>query len=326
MEKCYYGCLHDADELKKSSSGGFATSIAKYAIKNQAVVYGVSYTSDFKGAEYIRASSNEDLIKMIGSKYICANNSQIIKAGGIIDDLTSGKKVVLIGLPCNIAGALSVIHSKGLKTDNLITIDLICGGATPSEVGKQYIEYIEKKHKSNVIDFSVRYKNPNWTPPYLRAVFENGDVFCKPFYETEYGFAFEHMKKESCYSCRFKGNNHPSDITVGDGWGLEKSAPGYNRLGVSVAFVHTEAGDNLLKKLTDIDLFEVDSDKMKQSNPRYSTPKPRSEKSKKFTSDYRKYGLIKSCKKSYSLKKRDIDAMPEGLLKSIKSIKHIIRK
>lgn len=74
------------------------------------------------------------------------------------------------------------------------------------EVGKQYIDYLEKRYRAKVVEFSVRYKNPNWTPPYLRAVFDNGQVFCKQFYETEYGYAFDKMKRESCYSCNFKGD------------------------------------------------------------------------------------------------------------------------
>ena len=248
------------------------------------------------------------------------------QGGGIFEDIVSEKMVLLIGLPCNIAAVIAILQNKEICHDNLITIDLVCGGVTSSEVGKQYVEYLEKKAKSNVVDFSVRYKNPNWTPPYLHAFFSNGKTYCKEFYETEYGYAFEHMKRESCYSCRFKGDKHLSDITIGDAWGLESNDLGYNNLGVSVAFVHTEAGDRLLRELKDVVLFETDPKKMKQSNPRYLTPKQRQSQSKRFTLDFTKYGLIKSCKKAYSVKKRVIDAMPSCILKFIKEIKRIMRK
>ena len=56
MDKCYYGSLKDVNELRKSSSGGFAASVAKYVIQKHGVIYGVAYTSDFKGAEFIRAT------------------------------------------------------------------------------------------------------------------------------------------------------------------------------------------------------------------------------------------------------------------------------
>ena len=246
--------------------------------------------------------------------------------GGIFEDIKSGRTVVLIGLPCNIASVMSILHNKGIEHRNLITIDMVCGGATPAEVGKQYIEYLERKNKSNVVELSVRYKNPNWTPPFLRAVFKNGKTFCKEFYETEYGYAFEHMKREACYACRFKGEEHRSDITIGDGWGINKDDPGYNPVGNSVAFVHSEAGDSLLKELEDINLFEKESDVMKRSNPRYLTPKPKLQKDEPFRLNFQKYGLCKACKKAYSFKKRMINAMPEGIIQSLRQIKRLVKK
>lgn len=85
MDKCYYGSLKDVNEVRKSSSGGLAASIAKHVIQRSGIVYGVAYTSDFKGAEYIRATSEQDLQKLLGSKYIYADNTQI-RWGG--DSLT----------------------------------------------------------------------------------------------------------------------------------------------------------------------------------------------------------------------------------------------
>lgn len=246
--------------------------------------------------------------------------------GGIYEDIVSEKMVLLIGLPCNIAAVIAILQNKRICHNNLITIDLVCGGVTSSEVGQQYVEYLEKKTKSNVVDFSVRYKNPNWTPPYLRAIFSNGKTYCKEFYETEYGYAFEHMKRECCYSCFFKGDKHLSDITIGDAWGLENNDLGYNDLGVSVAFVHTEAGDRLLNQLKDVTLFETDPQKMKQSNPRYLTPKQRPPQGESFASNFIKYGLIKSCKKAYSVNKRVRDALPSWFLNFIKETKHMKRR
>lgn len=326
MDKCYYGSLKDTNELRKSSSGGFATSIAKYVIQKQGIIYGVAYTPDFKGAEFIRATSEKDIQRLCGSKYIYTDNSEIKWGGGIFEDIKSGRMVVLIGLPCNIAGVISTLQNKGIESKNLITVDLVCGGVTPAEVGKQYIEYLEKKNKSSIVEFSVRYKNPNWTPPYLRAVFKNGRVFCKEFYITAYGYAFEHMKRETCYNCRFKGEHYFSDITIGDGWGIDKEDPGYNATGVSVAFVHTEKGNSLLKALRDIVLFEIESEKMKRNNLRYLTPKLKHQSDEQFRIDYLKYGLHKACKKAYGFKKCFIYALPDGIIRSLRRLKYSMEK
>ena len=326
MDKCYYGFLKDTNELCNSSSGGFGASIAKYAIQKDGILYGVSYTSDFKNAEFIRVTSKGDIQKLLGSKYIYADNSQIKTGGRIYEDIQSGRRVFLIGLPCNIAGVLAILQKKGIEARNLITIDLVCGGATPAEVEKQYIEYLEKKYKSRIIDFSVRYKNPNWTPPYLRAVFENGKVFCKEFYLTEFGYTFEHMKRNACYDCQYKGDNHLSDITLGDAWGINKDNIGYNEKGVSVAFVHTENGNILLKELEDIVLFETESEYMKSNNPRYLTPKQRYQNTEKFREDLLKYGLRKACKKAWGIKRCLVYALPGGTLKLIRQLKSLYRE
>lgn len=246
----------------------------------------------------------------------------ILLRGGVIIDIESGRLVLLIGLPCIIAGVISVLTKKGIETGNLITIDLVCGGATSEEVGKQYIDYLEKRYRAKVVEFSVRYKNPNWTPPYLRAVFDNGQVFCKQFYETEYGYAFDKMKRESCYSCNFKGDNHLSDITIGDGWGVSQDAQGYNPFGVSVAFVHTASGNSIIHELSDVVLFEGDAETMKQNNPRYLIPKKKSMQYDQLKADFQRNGLLRACRKAHGIKRRLMNAIPEEILCSLRSLKH----
>lgn len=252
--------------------------------------------------------------------------AQTSGGGTIIEDIISKNIVALIGLPCNIASVLTMLRNRNIDTSNLVTIDLVCGGTTPAEVGAQYITYLEKKYHSKVTEFSVRYKNPDWTPPYLRAVFENGSVFCRPFYDTEYGYAFELMKRDACYSCQFKGKNHVSDITIGDGWGIKEGEPSYNAAGVSVAFVHTAKGDTLLKGLRNFVLFEADWDRMEKANPRYSTPKPHSPKSETYRSHYQKYGLFGAYKKVCGLKLRLVKFLPDGMVQLLRKTKHFMER
>ena len=112
------------------------------------------------------------------------------------------------------------------------SLRLICHGPTSAKVHEEYVEWLEKRYRSRIKAFSVRYKEKGWTPPYLRAEFENGQVFMKPFYETEYGMAFAVMARESCYRCPFKGENRRGDIMIGDFWGASESDP----FGTATAF------------------------------------------------------------------------------------------
>ena len=68
----YCGYAKDENIVKHSSSGGLATVMSQNIINSGGVVYGASYTADFKGAEYIRADSLSELDKLGGSKYIKA--------------------------------------------------------------------------------------------------------------------------------------------------------------------------------------------------------------------------------------------------------------
>lgn len=55
------------------------------------------------------------------------------------------------------------------------------------------------------------------------------------------GFNDSLYLRESCYDCRFKKDNHYSDITLGDFWEVKKMAPVMNDdKGVSILFLNTK--------------------------------------------------------------------------------------
>ena len=53
------------------------------------------------------------------------------------------------------------------------------------------------------------------------------------------------------YACEFKGMDRPSDITIGDCWGIENVMPDMDDdKGTSVLLIHTEKGKQLLENIT----------------------------------------------------------------------------
>lgn len=179
-----------------------------------------------------------------------------------------------------------------MNADNLLLVDLICGGVISEEVVKEYVGNLEGRFMSKMTFLSVRHKSPNWTPPFLYAKFENGAEYMKPFYETEYGFAFDNLKKTKCYHCVFKGDKHQSDITLGDAWGIKPTDAAFNQLGVSLAIVHSDKGYDKIRCLKDADLYSGDLEYMVNKNPRYSTSKPITNEATRFSRLYGKYGLF----------------------------------
>lgn len=210
----FAGYITDSRELLECSSGGLATAMARKMIQSGGYVAGVRYTEDFYSAKYVIIHDEKELSLLKGSKYIDAEKGTLYQ--DIKKLVENGEKVLFFGLPCMIAAM-----KKFLKKDydNLITCALICHGPMSPKIHREYIAYLEKKYGSRICEWSVRYKKGKWMPLYLHAGFENGETFEDKFYDTEYGYAFRVAGRESCYHCKFKGNNREGDIMIGDFWG-----------------------------------------------------------------------------------------------------------
>lgn len=258
----YGGYLKDNANILQSTSGGIATALSEFMLQQGGYVVGVAYSDDFYKAEYVVIDNISDVYKLKGSKYIDCDKKYVYS--DVKKLLDAGKKVLFFGLPC-IVGAL--YNLLGERPENLLTCELICHGPTYAKVHSDYIEFLEKKHRGKIVDFSVRYKNGTWTPGYLYAKFDNGKIFKKPFYETEYGFAFGFLAKKSCYYCKFKGNNRKADIMIGDFWGATETDAFWNTNGVSSIFAETEKGNTFLLSNPDITLFETSFERAVQKNP-----------------------------------------------------------
>lgn len=311
----YGGYIEDTEELLASASGGVATAIAEQMIDNGGYVAGVSYCKDYYSAEYVLLNKKADLIKLKGSKYIEPHKNHIYL--DVKELLERGEQVLFIGLPCSVAVLYKII---GSRPQNLLTCELVCHGPTSQKVHKEYVSYLENKYQSNLIDFSVRHKKHEWNTGYLYAKFSNGKIFEKPFYDTEYGFAFSILGRESCYNCRFKGNNRQGDIMVGDFWGASEKDAYWNKNGVSVIFAETRKGNDFLLRIPNIRIFQADFEKAVESNPMVIKSRPKDSRCKKFSKMLSENGLIYAASHSVSVKEKLVKAVKRTALRRIIAI------
>lgn len=297
-EKYYAAYLNREEQLKLSSSGGLSYAISEQVILSGGVVFGVKYSEDFFGAKYIRVDNLKSLSLLNGSKYVTTEKNIDKNIGvfkSVYNELLDKRKVLFIGTPCDIGHLIKYLNKKQCDyIENLITLDFICQGPIKSKVQKEYIQFLEKKYNSTVVDFSVRYKHPYWKPVYLRTAFSNGKEHIKPLYNTDFGRAFRIYGLERCYNCKFKDTNHCSDITLGDFWGLLPEDKGYNKCGTSVLILHTNKGEKILNELSDVLFFEYDREKAVGSNPMYYESRKRSKEFYKFEKIYSSDGLHKA--------------------------------
>lgn len=320
----YAGYMTDNSKLLKSTSGGIATALGEYVIGQGGYVAGVSYTVDFKSVEYIIVNDMENLYKLRGSKYVDSEKKTVY--ADVQNLLNQGKLVLFTGVPCTVAA----LHKRVGRPENLISCELICHGPTLPKVHQDFISDIEKRYNSKATEFSVRYKKGTWTPAYLRTKFTDGQVFEKPFYETDYGFAFEVLGKESCYYCPFRGNQRTGDIMIGDFWGATKSNPYWNDKGVSVIFAETKKGDEIIKKVQGIKLFDTDFESAVKENQMVVYTKNKDPRMDSFKEMLDQRGLHYAVKhtrsKSERIKALIKEVIPKSLVLTTKKFYHMIKK
>lgn len=283
----YAGYVTRSDELLSCSSGGAATALACQMIRRGGYVAGVTYSADFKEAVYAITNRMEDLEQFKGSKYCAVNKGTVYADVKVL--LDADEAVLFIGLPCTVAALRSYLKKE---YDKLVAVELICHGPTTATVHRQYVEHLEKKFGSRLVDFSVKRKKGAWTPGYLYAAFENGQVYEKPFYHTEYGYAFATMAGKACYTCRFRGNNRTGDIMLGDFWGATEQDAYWNKEGVSSILVHTEKGEALLRETEDLRLFDTTFQKIVAGNPNIIKPRDDRPNRAKFEQLLESRGLL----------------------------------
>lgn len=295
--KCYGGYLKNKDLLKEVSSGGAATALSKLVVNNGGVVFGVSYTSDYTGATFVKCENEKALQKICGTKYIQSRKGILYKE--LEEKLLQGKEVLIIGLPCEIAAVKAYL---GCEYDNLLTCELICHGPTSEKVQRHFIESLEKRYKSKVCYYNVRFKEKGWTPLYLYVKFENGKELKKQFDKTDFFWAFAVLIRPSCYNCYFKGDNRVSDITLGDFWGNIQEEPFWNKDGVSAIMVHTLKGERAINKLSDaMNIYRVDYSSIRKYNPRLEICEIEDKRRAKFSKIFSEKKLFIACLKTRKL-------------------------
>lgn len=296
IQSAHGGFINGNIDLMKSASGGFATAISREFInKNKGVVYGVAYSKGLSGAEYRRATTTEELETFRTSKYIQAHKGDIYKE--IVNDLRSEFKVLFIGLPCEVS---AVYHKVGSENKNLYTISLICHGPTSPKVQDDFITQLKQKNCTPITFFSVRYKLKGWKPYFIHAEYLSGKPYNKEFGVSDYGIAFQYLKRPSCYTCKYKYGNKEfgivSDLIIGDFHAVTKDMPHYNPMGVSEACVMTEKGKELISIIKDTCFVEsIPLKKILTGNRALYESIPERKEKRLFLTIYREKGLYKAC-------------------------------
>jgi len=250
--------VNSKNELERtdSSSGGVFTLIAKYILSKNGVIFGAAFNGHF-GVEHICIDNVEDISRIQGSKYVQSFiGDNYKKAKKYLDD---GRMVFFTGTPCQVGGLLSYL---GKKYDNLICQDIVCHGCPSPLVWEKYVEYLENKGKSKIVNFSFRNKKYGWKNFSVDVDYENGNKSTCPHKKDYFMRAFlkNLCLRPSCYTCSFKPLKRISDITLADYWGVSHAhAELDDDRGTSLVLINSAKGRKVFEAIREQTVYQMTS-------------------------------------------------------------------
>ena len=286
-EPIAYAIINKNEEIRlQSSSGGVFTSIVETVIKQNGIVFGAKFDSDFN-VIHGYTDSIEGLFDFRGSKYVQSAIGDSYK--DCKNFLEKGRQVLFSGTPCQIAGLQSFL---GKNYDNLLLVDIICHGVPSPLLWTEYKKNLEKKFASRIVKTAFRRKDYGWKQFSLAVTFGNASEYCNTLRQDSYLKLFlkDVCLRESCYNCKYKTAKRIADITIADFWGIQNEYPELDDdKGTSFVITHSDKGQKIIDCLSNCTVKIIPLEKGVKYNSSYVRSVIRPTKRDDFFLDLDKY-------------------------------------
>lgn len=269
-KKSWAAWSNDDKIRKKCSSGGIGFEIGKQLIMQGYHAVGCRYNTKKQRAEHYIATTVDEFVPSIGSKYIQSYTKEAFK-----QIKRKGQKYLIIGTPCQIDSFRRMIRKFRCEED-FILMDFFCHCVPSMHAWKSYIKMLEPKigkityaswrnkfdygwHDSWVMGLdgektskSVLQQDGyklliNERNTYIQSRKSQGDLFYKLFLgDITLGPQCENQ-------CKYKYDKSSADIRIGDLWGNTYKG---NEYGVSALVAFTKKGQEVVGSLQDVTLVE----------------------------------------------------------------------
>lgn len=261
---------NDEDVRRKCSSGGIGFELGKQLIEQGYHAVGCRYDIAEQRAEHYIATTVEEFIQSIGSKYI-----QSYTADAFRQIQRRGQKYLITGTPCQIDSFRRMIR-KFRCEDNFLLMDFFCHCVPSMWAWKAYIKMLEPKigkvtyaswrnkfeygwHDSWLmgIDGENTSKPVDWHDSYnllirgkksfIQSRMSQGDMFYKLFLGDIC------LGPQCEKNCKYKYDQSSADIRIGDLWGETYKN---DQKGVSALVAFTDIGRDIIENLRNVTLIE----------------------------------------------------------------------
>lgn len=269
--KSWAAWSNDKAIRRKCSSGGIGFEIGKQLIEQGFQAVGCRYDIKKQRAEHYVATTIEEFVQSIGSKYIQSYTEEAFK-----QIKRKGQKYLITGTPCQIDSFRRMIR-KFRCEEYFILMDFYCHCVPSMYAWKAYIKMLEPRI-GEITYASWRNKfEYGWHDSWLMGM--EGDKTSKPIdWHDSYNLLIKGKKTfiESRMSqgdlfyklflgdvclgpqcekqCKYKYNHSSADIRIGDLWGNTYKD---DQEGVSALVAFTEKGRLLIENLKDVTLVEL---------------------------------------------------------------------
>lgn len=265
---------NDEAVRRKCSSGGIGFEIGRQLIEQGYQAVGCRYDIKKQRAEHYIATTVEEFVQSIGSKYIQSYTEEAFK-----QIKRKEQRYLITGTPCQIDSFRRMIR-KFRCEDNFILMDFYCHCVPSMYAWKAYIKMLEPKI-GEITYASWRNKfEYGWHDSWLMGM--DGDKTSKPIdWHDGYNllirgkktFVQSRMSQGNLFykfflgdiclgqqcekNCKYKYDKSSADIRIGDLWG---KAYKNDTKGVSALVSFTEKGRKIIESLKGVTLVEHDLD------------------------------------------------------------------
>lgn len=297
-ENIYALRVKDEEILRRSSSGGAFYAIASYVITDlKGVVFGASYSENME-VVHTCSETLDGLKAFHGSKYVQSNTLGVYEK--VKDFLLKGRYVLFSGTPCQVM-ALKLYLRKDYS--NLFLLDIVCHSVSSPQIFKEYVDYVKKVKKKELISLEMRNKRFGWSHAfYCMYYFKDGTKIGSDtlrLRDWNRIFFSGYITRPSCNECKFTSYNRAGDITIADFWDDNNRRPELrSSLGTSLFLVSTKKGAEMLQKIEDnVHYWPISEEEAFQ--PCLSHPVPVNGQRDAFWEYYRKNRFVSTYKKYY---------------------------
>lgn len=245
IKQCYAAWSNDIFVKENGASGGIASEIYSFLIEKGFCVAGTVWEG---GKVVFMLSENQaDIEKFRNSKYVFSSVGECYK--NISDLLKFGKKVLFIGLPCQVAAVKSFCRTTNADTNDLILVDLVCHGVLASEYFISHVETIERKKRRKAE--CIQFRDPRYqTDKFFLTLSDDKGIFYKKHAKSQdcYQLAYHRALayRENCYHCEYTCKERCGDLTLCDFTSVGKLEEfAYTNKNTSCVMINTDKGRQL---------------------------------------------------------------------------------